>query len=287
VFLLVSASLTIGSSASFAQNNPVLELLLNKHLQAESNSAYFLAEPTLPDNADKETHTKLLASLPSRKQSVEELISGRTVAPFVFRHTFKGNEGDEIRLHLVDIWFVARGKLNQVYSEEFAIQLFQENRGSRPPKVLTQTELLSRGIEEPKGNESYAFGRSTILDKVTVEAVSRVCISKTDESVIIAGMIDPRFTRDAEFPNRWLLDSIDSRGTAMELNGPCQNARFYTKITTFKAAPELLFIESHSVFEEPREWFGGSSSIKSKLPLVFQSTIRSLRRRLQADSADK
>lgn len=284
--LLACSALIFSSAAGNAQENPVLEVLLKTAPQSDGYPEYHLAEPTLPDKADKETHSKLLASLPSRKQSVEELMNARTVAPFVFRHAYTGNEGDDVRLHTVDVWFVARGKLDQVYSEEFAIQLFQENREASPPKVFTKEELLRRFIQEPMSNESFGFGRSTILEKVKVEAVSRLSISKTAESVTIAGMIEPRFNRDPEFPNRWLIDSNDSVGGQRESSGLYQHAGFYTKITTFQAAPDLLFVESHSVFEEPHAWFGGSASIKSKLPIVFQSTIRSFRRRLQTDSTD-
>jgi hypothetical protein len=264
---------------SRAQDNPVFDLLIQHGVGADSNPELRLPLPTLQDHASKDVHQKILESLPARKQSIEELMSAKTVAPFVYQHSYRGDEDADTRLQAIDIWFVAAGKIDQVYNENFAIQLFQENHDVNKPRLLGAEELRHRGIEEIKTNESYGRGRGMILEKIVVEAVSRVCVSKTDESVIIAGMIEPRFNLDGEIPNRWYKTSNEA-GIDVSASSAYQKAGYYTKITTFQADSKLLFVESHSIFEEPRAWFNGSPTLKSKLPIVFQSEIRSFRRRL-------
>ena len=95
--------------------------------------------------------------------------------------------------------------------------------------------------------------------------------SHTDESVVVAISIDPRFSADNDFPNSW---RSMSRGTGRSLQlgdaQPYQAAGGYMKATRLAKTSGALLIEYHLVFEEPQGWFNGSNLLRSKLPLVCQ-----------------
>ena len=42
-----------------------------------------------------------------------------------------------------------------------------------------------------------------MLDRVRLQVTLRTQWSKTADSVVVAGAIDPRFTGDREYPNNW------------------------------------------------------------------------------------
>ena len=52
------------------------------------------------------------------------------------------------------------------------------------------------------------------------------------------------------------------------------------KITRLSAVPGALLVEVHFLFTEPQEWFDGAPILRSKISLVAQDRIRSLRSEL-------
>jgi len=50
------------------------------------------------------------------------------------------------------------------------------------------------------------------------------------------------------------------------------------KVTKLAEPAGALFVEQHLIFAEPVDWFDGANLLRSKLPLVVQDRVRSIRR---------
>ena len=108
--------------------------------------------------------------------------------------------------------------------------------------------------------------------------------------MIAAQKLDPRFARDAKFPNQWRpLTRKPTGGFAEGDAQPYGGMGQYVKVTALVDADGKpngkLFIEAHMVFHEPQGWFGGANLLGSKLPLAVQDNVREFRRLLRQNSS--
>jgi hypothetical protein len=119
-----------------------------------------------------------------------------------------------------------------------------------------------------------------LLDRVQVEMTSVSVVSRTDESLLVATRLDPRFAGDPEFPNQWRKLVRDETEDKVTLGPPhpYDCTATYLKITRLHEPKEALFVEYHRVSTEPKEWFGGANLLRSKLPILIQSEVRTFRR---------
>jgi hypothetical protein len=100
--------------------------------------------------------------------------------------------------------------------------------------------------------------------------------------------LDPRFAADGEFPNRWR--SIDRLADEAEKLGPPRPyAGFggYVRVTELREPAGALFVELHTAFQEPAEWFDGHNVLRSKLPLVTRENVRTFRRALAREAGGR
>jgi hypothetical protein len=184
----------------------------------------------------------------------------------------------------VDVAFIAYGDLQAVASKKFLEGALERNRDEGKARALTPEELARRGIPVGPGDvehEGFAHFSFALLDRVQVSGVGHSSWSRTEDSVVAAGLLDPRFRDDATFPNRW-RPIVKGRGGRKELGPavPYAGAGYYVKITRLARPVGALFVEGHLVFTEPRKWFGGANLLRSKLPPVIQSQVRAFRREL-------
>ena len=81
-------------------------------------------------------------------------------------------------------------------------------------------------------------------------------------------MVDPRFAKDKQFPNRWCPIIKNAAGDpvigepqayprsdAQDRSG----AGFYAKVTRLASPTDAIFVEYHSTFYEPEGWFGAGN----------------------------
>ena len=134
--------------------------------------------------------------------------------------------------------------------------------------------------DTPEQVQRYFYSTFGLFDRVLVSATRRVVITRNAESVLVAATVDPRFSRSAAHPNQW--QSVAEERDELKLGPPqvYESAGLYAKVTRLAAPPGALFIEYHHAFCEPKEWFGGSALLRSKIPMIAQDAVRKLRRRL-------
>ena len=231
-----------------------------------------LPPPTMPDGVDAAEQRAIIAALIRDDYSYEDFTRRSAVAPQRLRIRDVTPSDPEAPARGVDVWFVA-------HDDKFVGWLVSAAKGAGVGKPLTKEHLRKRGIEFADGTpEAYRHVEFDFLGKVHLRATVRVVWTRTDESVLVAAEVDPRFLGDPEFPNQW--QPVVGKGGARKLGAanPWGGAGFYLKITKLAEPAGALFVEQHVIFAEPTGWFDGANLLRSKLPLVVQNNVRTTRR---------
>lgn len=274
--------------------NAVLADLLDRGLPVDSDgkTRVKMAAPTMPDGLDAAAQRRVIEQVAGKDRRVEDLVRNAVVAPFVMKIEDLPSEAGADPLRRVDVWYVAYGKLDHFFSEEFfegLVQMASSEKKSRYPLangVLKPDELAQRGLKTADGpalKERYSYSTAALFDRVLLSATRRVVVTRQGESVLVAAVVDPRFAKDATHPNQWRPITVDDRGDfTLGEPRPYAASGSYSKITRLKEPAGALFIEHHQLFAEPAGWFGGKNFLRSKLPMAVQDTVRKLRFQLRA-----
>ena len=264
--------------------NPVFAQLVDEGI--EKGAA--LPQPSLADGLEADAQDAVLKEIVGRAYSLDTFKGRSPVAPQIIRMDDVASGTPDRRIRRVDAWFVAYGRLDAIADKQFLEGLMSddssEEEGNADGKPLTPADLAARDIKiapESAGFEAYAHGSFELLGKVKLTGASRSYWSRTDDSIVAAAMLDPRFTKDEEFPNQWQPIVRGRDGTAKLGDAvPYQGAGEYIKITRLENPAGALLIEFHLIYAEPKGWFSGSNLLTSKLPAVVQNQIRNMRREL-------
>lgn len=258
--------------------NPLFKQLLDTGLDVGGAKAKFPA-PTMPDGLDAAKQKAIINGVIGGDYSYDDFTRKSPVAPQMikFRDIAGGDPKTPVRG--VDAWFIAHGDLKSLDDQKFLDKLVNAGKGEGKGKGLTKDELAKRKIAAPdEKKEGYGYIEFDLLEKVHLKATGRAVWSRTAESVLIAAVIDPRFTGDAEFPNQWQSIVKEGGQTKLGKENPWSGAAFYLKITPLAEPAGALFCEQHVVLAEPHGWFDGANLLRSKLPLVIQANVRTMRR---------
>jgi hypothetical protein len=277
--------------------NPIMLQLTQQGLPTdlEGKTLVKIASPSMLDGLDAAAQRRVLEQVAGPNRRVEDLLHNAVVAPFVLKIDDVSAPAGAEPLRRVDVWYVAYGKLEQFFEEEFyenLVEVAQGEKKSRLPTAkgtLKDDDLKRRGLEVKATDdlkEQYSYGTFPLFDRVLVSSTRHIVVTKQPESVVVAAVIDPRFTQDAKHPNQWRSASVDPQGkVTIGSPKPYVTSGSYTKITRLKEPAGALFIEHRQLFAEPEGWFGGKNLLRSKLPLAVQDTVRKLRRQLRGAAA--
>jgi hypothetical protein len=271
--------------------NPLLDELLVKGVPISDGSLVKVPPPTMADGLEAAAQQAVLAKTAEGNQPLDEFLRSSIVAPFVLKiRAVSAPDGPPVRQ--VDLWFVAHGNWDKVSSTDFLESLM----GLGGTSVVTETSragflseeaLTKRGLpfeSKPDRQEGEYASTVALFDRVQIRATRYVLSTRQSASLVIAATIDPRFDKDAEFPNQWRSVQRDLDNPQKVTLGPPQlyrSAAFYGKITRLAEPAGAVFVEYHAVFEEPQGWFAGANLLVSKLPLLAQSEVRKFRTKLR------
>lgn len=229
---------------------------------------------------------------------IEKLIAGRydwdtftrksVVAPFILKISEGDTESGPI-LRRVDLYLVAFGSFDSLRSEDYITRQLNLAAGNDQSdtngkaRLLTLDDMTKRGIAADKkpGDPRWMSVTSTLLGKVRISLTTQNMKTDGKESILIASVADPRFIKDAEFPNSWQALTVDDTGKRQI--GPAEpytGLASYAKATRLVEPAGAIFMEYHVVFIEPQGWFHGTNLLRSKLPIVAQEMVRKFRRNL-------
>lgn len=286
-----------GNAVSATADNSLLDALLQTGVTLSDGSSVKLPPPTMPDGLGTAGQQAAIARLANANHPVDELMRRSIVAPFELVIRPIGTAAGRALARGVDVHFVVYGNWEAINSREFLESLtnLMGSRRQAPQSpasgFLSRDALSKRGIAfSPRaGREEGAyFTTVSMFDRVELRATRHVVITRLPASATIAARIDPRFNSDAEYPNQWRSMKRDLDNPQDVAFGPPQtytSAGFYGKITRLAEPGDAMLVEYHVVFEEPEAWFQGANLLSSKLPLVIQDVVRSLRRKM-ANLAD-
>lgn len=289
--LLALSACTHVAAADEPAGNNVYEHLVTEGIPI-NDQAVKLPEPTLSADADAKDQSAVLHQIAAKKGGYEEFARKSAVAPFLLEINTEGEASQGDRVQRVDVWFLAFGKLNDVTSEDVLGQLAggsDSQKGESNP--LTDAELKERKLEVQKtGNEeeSYFHISSPLLDKVLIEGIGHGVTTRRSTSTLAASLLDPRFTDDAKYPNRWRPLARGASGRKEEGKAhPYAGFGGYCQVVELKEPPGALFVECHMAINEPHGWFNGTNLLRSKLPVLMQDNVRTLRRKLSRPAAGR
>lgn len=266
--------------------NPVYRELCQVGLKLDGDARSKLPAPSLASD-DPSQQKAILRRLAAEEYNLDELTRNSVVAPFILKiNDVKKDDRKKDRpqdnCYRLDLWFVAYGRLDMFDEKELEQRLIQLGRSDIAIRLLEPAELKARGIRPPEqAQERYSHSSYTLLDRVQLRLTSRHFWSRTETSLLFAGLSDERFLKDKTFPNQWR--PIDKGQDPMPL-GPAEpypySIGYYQKITRLAEPAGALLVEYHALFVEPAGWFRGTNLLRSKLPLLIQSEVRTFRREL-------
>lgn len=278
------------SEVSIAQSqNTVFQELMDQGIELGDGAKMELPEPTLADGVAGDAQQKAIAEAAGR-YPITLFAKDSRVAPFTLKTgSIKSDSGEQIGRR-VDVWFIAHGELASVRDGDLLKELGLLEKGSgadtEKNRDLTAEELAEREIalaeQTPEVEEGYGYFDGPLLNKVRVSGVVHTMLTQSEDSILLATLLDERFADDKAFANRWRSESRDSAGRPV-LGDPQLFAGFggYSKATVIEGDTPRLLVELHIIFSEPEGWFNGKNLLGSKLPILVQDNVRAFRTKLK------
>jgi hypothetical protein len=244
----------------------------------------------------KQQATALTLTASAAKVTVDDLAAANPFAPFYLKiRTLQ----KEPTFRTIDIAFVARGKWEDLVSKQFGETILQEKKVDAKHEpgtefvekagLLTKPEMATRGLV-PKDEidqdiiarkEGWLQTTLNLFSQAQVSTTRHVIMTKGPTSALFAALLDPRFDKDAVYPNQWrsidLAKPVDQRFGPVQLY---QGAGFYVKAVKLNEPKDAIFFEYHSVYYEPQGWFNGENVLLSKLVFIAKNQIEKFRRKL-------
>jgi hypothetical protein len=266
----------------FASDNPLFKRMRSDGIAVSAENKSPLPAPLMADGLDAAGQRAVLQKLVGRRYTVRDITAKIGTAPHVYSID-KIAADDALRVFRIDVSFIAYGSLDDIANRDFLEKLHKKSK-DRHIHILTAEELDKRKltVESSKEREErYSHGVFLVLERVELRAALHSVVTRQPDSLLAATVIDPRFARDSDFPNRWRKITVDEEGERkLGPAHPYSGAGGYLKITRLHEPTGALFIEYHLVYTEPKGWFNGADPLTTKLPAIIQSEVRNFRQEL-------
>lgn len=288
---LLALFLLAGADAAPENANPIYRELRDPGLTLAPKVATALPAPTMPDGLNAKQQRAILDKLAGQDYNLDDLLRNSVQAPQVLKFRDISPAPPDATAHGVDLWFIAYGDLAAAANKDMLQPFLNANRKDTKVVALDAAALGKRGIKpsvKEGDEEAYVYASFPMLDRLQLNVTSRTYLTRSADTVLLAGKCDPRFAGDADYANQWRPIRKDDDGKPQAAPAsPYEGFGYYVKITPLVEPKGALFVEHHLVFAEPKGWFNGANLIRSKLPLVLQSEVRSFRRELQKAKPSK
>ncbi len=272
---LLPALLFVASTVSadpHLADNPVYQMLRDGQVNGAADAALKMPEPVMADGltaAQQQQVIKKIAGTPNIASFMRESVRALPV-----KIRIEKVDGVQDTFRHAHYYYIAYGELDNIANQDFFQGQLNGNNNAKVT-VLTAEDLEQRGIKDVDQNhEGYGYVTTDVIKKLELSTLGRGFWSKTEDSIVFASIVDPRFAADKEYPNQWREKQTNNLGAAKL--GPPQpygGSGIYTKITELKQPKGALFIETQMYFHEPKGWFGGRNLLGAKLPATIKISI--------------
>ncbi len=270
--------------AGHAQN-PAYRDVLERGLKAEGQVVK-LPEPRLRDGEQAEAQRIALREVAGSDRALDELLRNSVTAPYIIK--VRDIKADSATIRLADIWFVVYADLKEVNPAKEAAR--SDGKEVEAGNMAVQTRLLKSDdlrsaditpkTDSPEQTTWYAHVHGRLLGRIELDVTNQVVASQTGESIVLASRTDPAFDKAGPNANGWRPIGANGDGKTGGALKTYPGGVSYTKISRLALKPGALLVEIHSAFVEPHDWFHGAPILRSKLSVIAQDQIRSLRREL-------
>ncbi len=249
-----------------------------------------LPAPALGPEMNAAAQTRAFVELAGSTARAEELLRDSISAPFVLKlRDVPGADGAVVRMaHLVFAVHADLGAIDPEALQPAGGRAIEAGNMRFEGAAVAAPELTARGIESkpeaPDARHRVAFvhTRARLLDRIAVEATTRIEATWTDDALLVASRTDPAFDGPGPAPNLW--QPVQDPAA---MPGPYAGGAGYVQVGRYRERPGVLVVEARFAFVEPKGWFDGNPILRSKLSLIAQDQIRSLRRELRRPAADR
>lgn len=265
--------------------NPLYRELLEKGVDVAADRFVPLPAPTMKDGLSRAQQQEVIERIVQNEYPLEEFLRKSVVSRYLMTLDDVQPADPKTPAKALDVWFIAHGSLETLADRDFLDRVLGANQNQGSGETLPPEAIEGKKIaRDPARAPSERFGRIDvdILDRVRLQVVGRTDWSRTDDSIVVAGKVEPAFLGDEKYPNQWR--SLEKKRAGQFEVGPphpYRGAGYYVKFTRLEEPEGALFVEAHSVFTEPEGWFGGANLLLSKLPPIVENQVRTIRRELQ------
>jgi hypothetical protein len=297
IFQVLTVLVSAGGGA-VAVENPLLTDLLSKGVEMPDGQVFTLPVPFMAEGLSEEKQTAVLAKqAPGGK--LELFLDKSSGAPVYLKLGKRpAKQGDDV-IRSVDLCFVVYGDWNVLIGDKFSNSILKKdqskanNQASTVSKAgnLKTPEMAVRRLSTrstPDLKEYFLYTTFKLFDRVELSATRFGVATKTPTGVVVATSIDSRFAKDKEYPNQWQEIVKDAAGNPVL--GPIQpysGAGFYAKVTRLNKPQDSIFVEFHSVFYEPRGWFGEDEKLlPTELRKIIPYQVKQFRIKLMKASME-
>jgi hypothetical protein len=265
--------------------NPVYRELRQAGVEVGAPAKVKMPEPLLADGLSAREQMNKLRELTAGHSSYDEFTRKSRVAPEKLVLSDVKSAGKNSATRRVQVICAAHGDLKVIADKKFLERVLDLNKGDGKAEDLPRQKLQALGIEvKDPDRESYGRASLRVLEKVQLDVTTHSYWSQTDDSIVAAGLIDPRFRDDKDHANQWRsLTKVDGKFKVGAKATPYEGAGYYVKFTRLAKPAGALFVEGHVLFQEPSGWFQGENTLRSKLPPAIQKQVRDFR--LELDRA--
>ena len=195
-----------------AADNPIFKELTEKGVAMSDGSLVKLPPPILADGLDAAAQRAALAKVADVRSPVNELLKKSYAAPVVVKvRTVPSSKDDGPAVRKIDLWFVIHGDWGTLTSKDFLDSVLKPKDESKSRIVTKSGELTAKEIAARKltatvrkgFEERFVYTTFSLFDRVQIGATRFSVATSSEDSIVAAGCVDPRFDKDADYPNQW------------------------------------------------------------------------------------
>ncbi len=298
----------IAAGNSAAPDNPLLKELVVQGVSMPDSQFIRLPPPLMAEGLTESQQAEVLKQVAPRG-NVLEFTSSSSKAPVSLKlEKMPSKQGNDL-LRSVNVCFVVYGDWDVLTSDDFSKGILKKNPATgkddggtsvskagylKAPEMAVR-RVTARSLSNVK--EYYLYTTFKLFDQVEISATRFGAATKTPTGVVVAAKADPRFVNDRQYPNQWRPIVRNAAGNPVL--GPPQpypradakdrsGAGFYAKVTRLTSPPNAIFVEFHSAFYEPQQWFGEGNEglLPSELRKIVPYQVEQFRKKLRKASED-
>jgi hypothetical protein len=300
-FQIVAALISSGPAVP---ENPLLNDLVTKGVTMPDGHIVQLPPPFMTEGMTAAEQREVIKDVVKKdralKGDVKPFLEKNSGAPISLRlvriQSDPNTTGGTDSIRKIDICFVVYGDWDVLTGKGFSDSIL------KPAKAKTKgggTDVLKSGYlnvgelaarhlttrSTPDLKEYFLYTTFKLFDEVQIDATRFGVATKTPTGVVVAAAVDPRFAKDKQFPILWRPIERDAGGNpVLGPPQPYSGAGFYAKVTRLVEPTNAIFVEYHSAFYEPGDWFGAANvnKLPSELKKIIPYQVTQFRKKLAA-----